>query len=114
MNAKLAIDGGPKIRATPLPGRQLITTAEKAAVGALFDQAIAGGEQLLGYNGPQEEAYCQEFAAWLGGGFADGVNSGSNAVYVALRAKEIDALQDGQRHIDGGCDHRRVSLRLSR
>ena len=90
MNAKLAIDGGPKVRATPLPGRQLITAAEKAAVVALFDQAIAAGEQILGYNGPQEETYCKEFAAWLGGGFADGVNSGSNAVYVALRALDLE------------------------
>ena len=90
MNPKLAIDGGPKIRATPFPGRKLITNAEKAAVLALFDQAIAEGEQVLGYNGPQEDAYCKEFAAWLGGGFADGVNSGSNAVYVALRALDLE------------------------
>jgi dTDP-4-amino-4,6-dideoxygalactose transaminase len=45
---------------------------------------------VLGYNGPQEEAYCAEFAAMQGGGFADGVNSGTNAVWVALRALEIE------------------------
>ena len=51
---KLAIDGGSKVRTAPLPGRKLITEAEKNAVMRLFDEAIAGGEQVLGYNGPQE------------------------------------------------------------
>ena len=87
---KLAIDGGPKFRTTPFPGRQVVSQAEKAAVVALFDEAIAKGEQVLGYNGPQEEAYCREFAAMLGGGFADGVNSGTNAVYVALRSLDLE------------------------
>lgn len=87
---KLAIDGGPKFRTTPFPARKVISEAEKAAVMALFDEAIAKGEQVLGYNGPQEEAYGKEFAAFLGGGFADGVNSGTNAVYVALRSLDLE------------------------
>ena len=60
----------------------------------LFDEAIAKGSHLLGYNGPQEEAYCKEFAEMLGGGFADGVNSGTNAVYVALRALELEPYSE--------------------
>lgn len=87
---KLAIDGGPKFRTTPFPSRKVVSEAEKAAVVALFDEAIAKGEQVLGYNGPQEDAYCKEFAAMLGGGFADGVNSGTNAVYVALRSLDLE------------------------
>ncbi|MCK4983344.1 MAG: DegT/DnrJ/EryC1/StrS family aminotransferase [Victivallaceae bacterium] len=32
------------------------------------------------------EVFCQEFAEFLGGGYADGVNSGTTAVHVALKA----------------------------
>ena len=89
-NQPLALDGGPKVRSTPLPPRHLFGVEEKEAVMRLFDEAIAKGSHLLGYNGPQEEAYGKEFAEMLGGGFADGVNSGTNAVYVALRALELE------------------------
>jgi dTDP-4-amino-4,6-dideoxygalactose transaminase len=89
-NQPLALNGGPKVRSTPLPTRHLFGIEEKEAVMHLFDEAIAKGSHLLGYNGPQEEAYGKEFAEMLGGGFADGVNSGTNAVYVALRALELE------------------------
>lgn len=52
---------------------------------ALFDRSISSG-LAIGYNGDEELGYCREFADFMGGGFADGVNSGSNAVYTALRA----------------------------
>ena len=86
--ALLAVDGGKAIRIRPFPSRKLFGQEERDTVLALFDEATEKGHQVLGYNGPQEEAYCKEFAAFLGGGFADGVNSGTNAVYVALRALE--------------------------
>ncbi|MFZ4694895.1 MAG: DegT/DnrJ/EryC1/StrS family aminotransferase [Verrucomicrobiia bacterium] len=86
----LALEGGPKTRTAPLPARHFFGAEEKEAVMRLFDEAIEKGSHLLGYNGPQEEAYCKEFAEMLGGGFADGVNSGTNAVYVALRALELE------------------------
>jgi len=63
-------------------------------VMALFDQAIEQGSDVLGYGGPQEQAYCQAFAESLGGGFADGVNSGTNAVFVALRALELEPFTE--------------------
>ena len=87
-NEQLAINGGEAVRTTPFPPRKLFGRDEKDAVMSLFDEAMEKGHQVLGYNGPQEEAYCKEFADFLGGGFADGVNSGTNAVYVALRALE--------------------------
>ncbi len=87
-NEQLAINGGQAIRTEPFPPRKLFGQEEKDAVMSLFDEAMEKGHQVLGYNGPQEEAYCKEFADFLGGGFADGVNSGTNAVYVALRALE--------------------------
>jgi len=87
-NEQLAINGGEAVRTTPFPPRKLFGRDEKDVVMSLFDEAMEKGHQVLGYNGPQEEAYCKEFADFLGGGFADGVNSGTNAVYVALRALE--------------------------
>jgi dTDP-4-amino-4,6-dideoxygalactose transaminase len=92
--AGLAIHGGPKVRTDPWPVRRLFNEAERDAAVALFDEAIAKGHHILGYNGPQEDAYCREFAASLGGGFADGVNSGTSAVYVAMRALELEPFSE--------------------
>ena len=88
MNEQLAINGGPKAAPNGLSPRRLFSEEEKRSVMELFDQAIEQGSDLLGYNGPQEEAYCHEFAQMLGGGFADAVNSGTSAVYVAVAATE--------------------------
>jgi len=88
----LALDGGAK--AVPKwPTRGLIDAKEKQAVVALFDQAIESGN-AIGYNGAEEENYCKEFSAFMGGGYADGVNSGSSAVYVALRAMKVKAFSE--------------------
>ena len=89
---KLAINGGSK--AVPsLPGRFHFGKEEKAAVDALFDKAIESGK-APGYNGEQEDAFCKEFADFLGGGYVDGVNSGTTAVHVALKALELPAFSE--------------------
>jgi len=93
MREKLAIEGGPKACPKPWPKRGLFGKEEKDAVMRLFDRAIETGE-AFGYNGPEEEAYCREFAQFLGGGYADAVNSGSSAIYVALRALEVPAFTE--------------------
>lgn len=93
VSEKLAIEGGPKRRATPFPPRRLFGAEEKAAANKLFDDALASGG-VFGYGGPEEEAYCHEFAETLGGGFADAVNSGSSAVYVALRALGVEPFTE--------------------
>jgi len=89
----LAINGGQKVRNTPWPKRHLFGEGEKLAVMALFDRAIASGD-VFDYNGEEEEAYCREFAQFLGGGYADAVNSGTSAIYVALRALEIEPFTE--------------------
>lgn len=81
----LALTGGPKVRNHPFPSRHLLGEEEKQAVVAMFDEMIATGH-TFGYGGPQDQAYCQEFAEYMGGGYATTVNSGTTAVYVALRA----------------------------
>lgn len=86
----LAIEGGTPVRATPMPPRRLFGEREKQAAVRLFDQAIASGD-AFGYNGPEEKAFEAEFADWMGGGFADAVNSGTNAVFAALGALQLPA-----------------------
>jgi perosamine synthetase len=85
----LAIDGGEKVRHEPFPRRGLFTEEERHAVAALFDGAIESGT-AFGYGGPAEQAYEREFANYLGGGYADLVNSGTAAIYVALGALELE------------------------
>lgn len=81
----LAINGGTPYRNAPWPPRGHVGIEEKEAAIQLFDEAIASGN-AFGYGGNQEQAFCEEFAQFLGGGYADGVNSGTTAVYVALAA----------------------------
>jgi dTDP-4-amino-4,6-dideoxygalactose transaminase len=89
----LAINGGEKVCTEPWPPRRLFGEEEKQAAIALFDESIESGN-AFGYGGAQEEAFGQEFAAALGGGFADGVNSGTNAVYVALRSLDLEPFTE--------------------
>ena len=91
--AELAINGGAPLRTRPFPARGHIGAAEKAAVDALFEQAIADGV-APGYNGPEETAYCAEFAAYMGGGYADAVSSGTAGIYVALRSLELEPFSE--------------------
>lgn len=90
---KLAINGGDKVRTAPWPARHLFADEEKQAVIDLFDKSISSGDAFC-YNGAEEDAYCAEFAAFMGGGYADAVNSGTSAVYVALRALDIEPFTE--------------------
>ena len=83
--SKLAINGGEPVIKNPLPPRGHFGIEEKNAAMAMFDAAISSGTPF-GYNGEQETEFCKEFANAYGGGYADGVNSGTNAVFVALHA----------------------------
>ncbi|MFP4028451.1 MAG: DegT/DnrJ/EryC1/StrS family aminotransferase [Candidatus Brocadiia bacterium] len=87
-NSNLAAHGGEPVRSDPMPPRALFGEEEKDAAISLFDESIQSGAPF-GYNGPQEEAFEQEFADILGGGFADGVNSGTSAVFVSLAALQL-------------------------
>jgi perosamine synthetase len=91
--SKLAIDGGERVRKTSLPPRRLFGEEEKSAAVALFDKSIESGE-AFGYNGAEEQAYEKEFSEFQGGGFADLVNSGTSAVFVALGALNLEPLSE--------------------
>jgi len=90
---RLAVDGGQPVRTRSLPGRGLIGPQEKAAAMKVFDEAIASG-QAFGYNGPYEQRYERDFAAFMSGGYADGVNSGTNVLYVALGALQLEPFTE--------------------
>ena len=89
----LAVDGGPPVRTGPWPPRRQFGAEERQAVLSLLDGAVEAG-RMVPYGGEQEEAYCREFAEMLGGGWADGVSSGTTALYVALRALEIEPFTE--------------------
>lgn len=83
------VHGGPRARRWPWPRRRHFDNREKKAVMQLMDREIRSGGAIV-YGGVEEKAYCDAFAKYLGGGYADAVNSGTNAVYVALRALDLE------------------------
>jgi perosamine synthetase len=83
------VHGGPRARRFPWPRRRHFDKREKRAVLQLLDREIRKGGAVI-YGGPETKAYCQAFADYLGGGYAAAVNSGTNAVYVALRALDLE------------------------
>lgn len=90
---ELAINGGTPAITTTFPARGHMGEEEKSAAMALFDATIASGN-AFGYGGEQEELFCKEFAEFLGGGYADGVNSGTNSVFVAIRALNLEPFSE--------------------
>ncbi len=89
----LAIDGGEKVRQDPFPSRHLFGAAEREVALRLFDEAMESGT-AIGYGGAEEQAYEREFAEFLGGGYADLVNSGTSALYVALGGLELEPASE--------------------
>lgn len=92
LQKQLALYGGDQT-APRLPARHHFGEAERAAALRVMDQAIADGAAPA-YGGPEEEAFGREFAALLGGGYADAVNSGTTSVFVALRALPIEPFTE--------------------
>ncbi len=89
----LAINGGEKAIKTPFPERFHFGAEEKAACNRILDEAIEKGV-APGYNGPDRALLGEEFAKMLGGGYAECVNSGTTAVYVALRSQNIQPFTE--------------------
>ena len=87
------VHGGPRARRLPWPRRRHFDKREKRAVMQLLDREIRKGGAVI-YGGPETKAYCQAFADYLGGGYAAAVNSGTNAIYVALRALDLEPGSD--------------------
>jgi dTDP-4-amino-4,6-dideoxygalactose transaminase len=65
--------------------------ALKAELSPVVEQALASGHYILG---PNVAAFEEEFAAYCGTRFAVGVNSGSDALVLALRALDIGVADE--------------------
>jgi dTDP-4-amino-4,6-dideoxygalactose transaminase len=85
--------GKPLGSSRPFPQRGNIGAEETAAVSALFERAIREGS-APGYNGEEETRYCEEFAAFMGGGYTDAVSSGTAGLYVALKALDLEPFSE--------------------
>lgn len=83
------VHGGPRARRMPWPRRRHFDKRERQAVLELMDREIRRGGAIV-YGGVEQKAYCDAFASYLGGGFAHAVNSGTNAIYVALKALDLE------------------------
>lgn len=83
------VHGGPRVRRWPWPRRRHFDRRERQAVIDVIDREIYRGGAIV-YGGVEENAYCEAFANYMGGGFADAVNSGTNAVYIAIRALDLE------------------------
>lgn len=91
---RLALHGGPPVRSAPWPPRALFGREEKEAACSVFDRLMKAG-MPIGYQGQEEEAYGREFVGFMGqAGFTDMVNSGTSAVYVALKALDLEPFSE--------------------
>jgi len=88
--SELALHGGSPVRRKPLPYRRLFDREEISQVMAVFQDSWER-RQDFGFQGSFEEEYTKAFADYQGGGYADGVCSGTAALYIALRALELEA-----------------------
>ncbi len=84
----LAINGGEKVRCTPMPFREAFGDAEAAMVDEVVSYYRSKREDPP-YEGIFEKRFCEAFSAYHGGGYADAVSSGTAALYVALAALEL-------------------------
>ena len=85
---QLAIQGGSPVRSKPMPPRIAVGEAERAMINDALDYY---NKQELdpGYQGPYEQKYCEAFCSMMGGGYADGVATGTAAIYIALAALNL-------------------------
>nr|WP_321513218.1 DegT/DnrJ/EryC1/StrS family aminotransferase [uncultured Pseudodesulfovibrio sp.] len=90
---KLAIHGGTPIRSTPLPERGTLSKENFKDVTALLEEALTA-QCMPGYGGPKEAEFCQYFCQMMGGGYADGVSSGSMAGMAALAGVGVEPFGD--------------------
>jgi perosamine synthetase len=83
------VHGGPRTRRWPWPRRRHFDRQERQAVIRVINREICTGNAII-YGGEEEKAYCEAFENHLGGGYAKAVNSGTTALYVALRALDLE------------------------
>lgn len=84
----LAIDGGVRLRTTPMPARQAFGVDEEAELMRCIAHYRSLGQDPP-YSGRWNQMFSEAFAQYQGGGHAFPVSSGTGALYVAIAALEI-------------------------
>ena len=90
---KLSINGGSPIRKSPLPPRRTFGKAELKMVKKVFDNSWKTGVDFFS-QGKFEQNFTKKYCEFHGGGYADAVNSGTSAIYVAFQALDIEPGSD--------------------
>lgn len=83
------IRGGKLLRSAPFPCRDVMGKDALKCVEGVF-RHYWQAHQDVPYQAHFEAQYCEQFARYYGGGFADAVNSGSVAVYLTLMALGLE------------------------
>jgi len=86
---KLALYGGKPIRKKTFPQRFAYNNQEKKIVDSLFNYAIVSGKAIR-YSEKYEREYEKKFSKFMGGGFCDLVNSGTNALLCSVAALDLE------------------------
>lgn len=84
----LAINGGPPVRSEPMPPREAFGDTEVAALTEVAEY-YRSRRMDPPYQGPFEEKFCDAFCTFMGGGYADGVSTGTAACFVGLAALDL-------------------------
>ncbi len=85
---ELAINGGPPVRSAPMPHRKAFGKEEMDSLMDAAQHYLADALDLP-YQSRYETVFCDEFARFMGGGYADAVATGTASVYVALQALDL-------------------------
>lgn len=85
---KLAVEGGAKVRAKPMPKRLAMGEAEIAMLNEALSAYRAEGVDP-GYQGVFEKRYTDDFVAMMGGGYADAVATGTASIWLAVAALDL-------------------------
>jgi perosamine synthetase len=93
MSSTLAINGGLKIRNTPMPPRFALGDSEEKEILAVIKYYRERGEDPK-YSGVWEEQFCKEFSEFMGGGFTNAVASGTGSMYIGMKALELPPNSD--------------------
>ncbi|GEA11675.1 DegT/DnrJ/EryC1/StrS family aminotransferase [Alteromonas sp. KUL49] len=86
--SKPVVVGGSPVRHSPFPCRDVMGKEALAQVEKVFE-FYWQQQQDVPYQAHFEDEYCKAFADFYGGGYADAVNSGSVAVYLAVQALNL-------------------------
>lgn len=87
-NKILAVNGGTPVRKKPMPIRKAFGENEVACLQEAIE-FYQNDREDLPYQGHFENKFCEEYSAYMGGGYADAVATGTASVYVALHALDL-------------------------